>query len=124
MQLTRTVNESDGIVCVTITGEICLRTILAEISSVTSQPSYNPNLSALVDLRQATSHMTADEILTLTQSIKLQPKTPQGTRRALLVNSDLMYGLYRIFAAFSEGGPVHYRVFECEKEARQWLKGS
>jgi len=121
MQLHRIVDETAGIVCATITGEIRLGPILEEMSRITNEPSFDPNLPVLVDLRQATSSMTADEILTLTQSIKHNPKTPREGRRALLVSTELMYGLFRMFEAFSADGPVAYRAFESEKEAREWL---
>ena len=122
MQYNRIVDEIDGIVYATITGEIRLAAILAEMARVSSQPGLFLHLPALIDLRQATSQMTADEIFTLTQSIKQNRNLPRGTRRALLVSTELMYGLYRMFEAFSAGGPMDYRIFESENEARQWLQ--
>ena len=122
MQVHRTIDEIKGIVCTTITGEISLRDIQADMARLASEPSYRPQMRGLIDLRQATSLMSTDEMLTLTQLIKSSPRTVSGARRALLVGSDLMYGLYRMFESFSSGGTVHYHVFFDENEARQWLE--
>jgi len=65
MHIHRTVDEAAGIACATITGEISLNAVRAEMTRVTSDPVHNPQLPALVDVRQATSCMTTEEILIL-----------------------------------------------------------
>jgi len=122
MQIHRTKDRVDGIIRTTITGEISLGDALADMARRADDPSYDPQMPTLVDLREAHSNMTADEVVSLTQTIKNNPQRAGGGRRALLVNTALMRGLARMFAAFAEDGPVHYQLFDDEAKARAWLK--
>lgn len=124
MQIHRVIDEVNGISRSTVTGEISLIALQTEIRRVMSEPSYNPHLPALVDVRQATSCMTTDEIVILAEAMRSRRELRSGARHALLVNAELMRGLYRMFHSFSEGGPIQYRMFESEEEAKQWLVGT
>jgi hypothetical protein len=75
-----------------------------------------------VDLRQATTNLSVDEIVNLTQMLKNTPRAVNCTRRALLVSTELMYGIYRVFESLIQGGTVEYRVFKDEREALKWLQ--
>jgi hypothetical protein len=121
MQVHRTKDDVNGIIRTTITGEISLGDALADITRRAADPSYDSHLPTLVDMRDAHSCMTADEIVALAQKIKSDPQRAEGGRRALLVNTALMYGLARMFEAFAGGGTVQYRLFEDETKALAWL---
>lgn len=121
MQIHCTVDKANGIAHAMVTGEISLAALQSEMRRVMGEPSYDPNLPALVDVRQATARMTTDEIVILGEAIRNRREPANGARHALLVNSELMRGLYRMFHSFSEGGPVQYQMFESEEEAMRWL---
>jgi hypothetical protein len=53
--------------------------------------------------------------------VKSDTRRDGGGRRALLVNTTLMYGLSRMFATFVGEGAVQYRLFEDETKALAWL---
>jgi hypothetical protein len=72
-------------------------------------------------MRGATAGLSSDELRQIAETVKNSPRTVNGARRALLVGSDLMYGLYRMFAAFASDGTTEYQVFRDEKLARAWL---
>ncbi len=121
MQVNRVIDSERGFVFTTITGEITVGDVLADIERLAAQPSYRPEMPGIVDMRQATTHMTAEQIEQIAQTLKKRPNVVSHTRRALLVSSDLLYGLYRMFESFADENPTEYRVFRDENEARAWI---
>lgn len=114
----------NGVVYSTITGEISLAGIKADMVRLAAEPSYHPSMPGIVDMRGAHSGLSADDILAISEMIKSSPKVVSGARRALLVSTEEMYGIYRMFESFSTGGTVQYRVFRDEQEARHWIAGA
>ncbi|HXF10807.1 MAG TPA: STAS/SEC14 domain-containing protein [Desulfuromonadaceae bacterium] len=122
MDVTRTLDPEKKILYTTITGQITLAEIRADMMRLTVVPGYSPEMPGLVDMRGATAGLTSDELRQIAETIKANPEVASGARRALLVSSDLMYGLYRMFAAYMSDGPNEYRVFRDEKQALEWLE--
>jgi len=114
----------NGVVYSTITGEISLAGIKADMARLAADSSYDPSMPGIVDMRAAHAAFTADDIVALTEMIKHSPKVVSGARRALLVATEEMYGIYRMFESFSTGGTVVYRVFRDEQEARKWIESA
>jgi hypothetical protein len=121
MQIKRFLDEQRDVMHTTIVGEITWEKLRVHMSQAAADSSYNPALPALVDLRNATSQLTADEIIQLVKTLESMSPRLKGARRALLVDSDLMYGLYRMFEAFSVDGPLVCRAFRDEQEAWDWI---
>jgi hypothetical protein len=122
METTRFVDTEKGIVITTVTGKITVAEIRADITRLRAQPNYTPDMPGIVDMRGATAGLTSDELRQIADVVKNSPKTVSGARRALLVGSDFMYGLYRMFAAFASDGSVEYQVFRDEKLAFAWVE--
>jgi hypothetical protein len=122
MDTSRFIDAEKGIVYTTVTGELTLKEITADMAQLAAEPSYRPDMPGLVDLRGVTKLLTAEETAQLAETIKSRPRAVNRARRALLVSSDLAYGMYRMFEAMSEGGSVEYHVFRDETEARAWVQ--
>ena len=122
MEVVRSIDTEKQIVHTTITGKITIAGIRAEMTKLPTLPGFNPDMPGLIDLRQATVALTGDDIRQIADAIKAHPKTYSGARRALLVNSDLMFGLYRMFATFASDSEAEYRIFRDEKQAHDWLE--
>ncbi len=122
MQISRSIDPQKRIVHTIVTGEITLNEIRADMMRLACNSSYTPDMPGLIDMRNATARLSADEILELSMVIKANPHVVRFTRRALLVNSDLMYGLYRMFESFTSDGSAVYRVFRDEQAARAWIE--
>jgi SpoIIAA-like len=122
MDTTRFIDTKKGIVYTTVTGELTLKEVRADMENLTADPSYRPTMPGLVDLRGVTKLLTTDEITQLAETIRSSPRVVAHTHRALLVGSDLSFGMYRMFEALSTGGSVEYRVFRDEAEARAWVE--
>jgi hypothetical protein len=122
MDTNRFIDAEKGIVYTTVTGELTLKEIAADMAKLVAQPSYRPEMPGLVDLRGVTKLLSAEDTAQLAQTIKSSPRVVNRARRALLVGSDLAYGMYRMLEAMTEDGTVEYRVFRDEGEARSWVE--
>jgi hypothetical protein len=54
--------------------------------------------------------------------IKAPTTSPVPGRCAVLAGSDVVFGLLRVYEAFSDGAPVTVRVFRDRNRALAWLK--
>jgi hypothetical protein len=122
MDTSQFIDTEKGIVYTTVTGEVTLREISADMAQLADDPSYRPDMPGLVDLRGATKVLDAEETVQFAQFIKSSPRVVNHARRALLVGSDLSYGMCRMFEAMAEDGTVQHRVFRDEAEARAWVE--
>lgn len=122
MHITRSVDLEKGIVYATVTGTITVAEVRADMARMTSESDYPPDMPGIIDMRNAQAGLTSDELRQIAETVKNSPKVVTHTRRALLVNSNLMYGLYRMFATFVSDGTTEYQVFRDEQLARAWIE--
>ena len=122
METKRFIDAEKGIVYTTISGPITLAEIKADMAQLATNAAYRPDMPGLMDLRGATALLSADETAQLADLIKANPRLLNRTRRALLVGSDLSFGMYRMFESFAASGTVEYRVFREENAARAWVE--
>jgi hypothetical protein len=121
MRIERVIDQERYFIHTTITGEITLPEIREDMVRLAADPHYSPDMPGIVDMRNAKVNLSSNEIRQLTDSLKQSPRVVSNTRRALLVGSDLAFGIYRMFVAMAENGRTDYRVFREEQAARDWL---
>jgi hypothetical protein len=90
---------------------------------VAAMPDLPPDGRELTDLRGANLRgVTAEGIRSLAERARGAAARPSRLRRvAILVDSDLAYGLGRMYEAYCLPGTVLVAVFRREDEARRWL---
>lgn len=81
-------------------------------------PRFDPTFIQLGDLREVTDFAVDSE--TIAQTAAGASFVP-GTRRAMVANPGLGYGLARMFAAYSASAGQDIEVFEQVPRAREWL---
>lgn len=121
MHVERVIDRDRHFIHTTITGGITLPEIREDMVRLAADPHYSPDMPGIVDMRNAKVNLSSDEIRQLTDALKQSPRVVSHTRRALLVGSELAFGIYRIFAAMAAEGRTDYRVFREEQAARDWL---
>lgn len=77
----------------------------------------------LVDLRgiDSTDGITTDGVRRLAELWRSQYERLEGCRLALLAESDIGYGLARMYEMLRDDGPDQIRVFREQDEAEAWL---
>jgi hypothetical protein len=109
-----------GLVVVSAAGAVDAAQLLALRQQIKVDADYDSKLSALVDLSGASSlDFTAAELRQLAGSTMTAP----SARQAIVVGTDLGFGLGRMFETFSAvgGHSENVQVFRSVAEARAWL---
>jgi hypothetical protein len=92
--------------------------ILRHVHLLTADPRFEPSMRQLADFRAVTDlELDAD---TIRQLASLSP-FGAGSQRALLVGSDVAYGMARMFQIMREDSPDELNVFRGFSSALDWL---
>ena len=87
-------------------------------AAVRADPKFDPGFRQLWDFR------AVSEVAVSTDCVRDLSRTSsfaEGSRRALVVHSDLQFGLARMFQTLTEHTPHVVGVFRDLDEARAWL---
>ena len=104
----------------TWSGAVTLDEALAHHESLRSDPDFEPHLCQLSDARGVTSAVTSEGV----QEIARKSPFGAGSRRAIVVDSDLVYGVSRIYQARADQVGSEVRVFREIDEALAWIDPS
>ena len=119
MPITYRIFEAQAFVLSTALGSISDADLLTHQRVLMGDSKFDPHYPQLDDLRGADMvHITADCIRTLA---KTRVASKRAAKRALVVGSDVAYGLARMLQALREGSRPEIRVFRDVDQALGWL---
>jgi len=106
-------------VMTTVSGLVTLADGLAHQEKLSNDPDFDPSFSQLMDFTQVEKfEIAAGEVATLAQRSVFSLES----RRAILVNGDLAFGLARMFEVHRESvGEKGIRVFWDLDDALAWV---
>jgi len=121
MPTSYTIDKARRLVLSEGSGVLTTPDLLAHQDKLASDPDFAADFSQLYDLPQVTDvQLTANDLRRLAQRSVFHP----NARRAILVSSDLVFGLSRMFEMFRESlGETGIRVFRDRDEALAWILG-
>ena len=119
MEVQCTIDRAARVVTLTVSGDLGDAELLRLGDEVAQAPELEPDFSLLIDLRQAHGQKvtTAGVSRLVEQDLILSPTS----RRAVVVPTDLGFGMARMYEmrrTSRGGGP---RVFRDYDEARRWV---
>ena len=100
-------------------GVLTLADSLAHQRKLLKDPDFDPSYSQLLDVTHVTDvDLSIEDI----RGLAVTKVFSADSRRAILVNNDLQFGLSRMFEVFREGmGETGIRVFRNLEEALEWI---
>ncbi len=99
-------------------GVLTDRELLAHVRALTADPRFAQHFRQLADLRDVTDlQVTAS---TIREMVRLNP-FGAGSRRALVVTSDVVFGMARMYQILRDESPDEFRIFRKVDGALQWL---
>ncbi len=124
MDIDTRINGEYKIRITTITGKISFDDLVAALSKIYSNPEQSKLPNSVWDLRQAdVSSFTNNQIQNLVSFVTSQWELKPNLRSAIVVGSDLNYGLSNIYQKILEySSPIYVRVFKDYDKALAWLK--
>jgi hypothetical protein len=90
------------------------------IDHVRDEPGFDISMGTLLDFRAITEMPTVADIEVYSAFFGSQDER-RGVKRALVVSSDLQYGMARMASAHSEGHGLQVAVFKDLESAYGWL---
>jgi hypothetical protein len=119
MEVQRTIDRAARLVMLTVSGDLGDAELLRIGDELAQAPEIEPEFSLLIDLRQAHGEKvtSAGVYRIVERALVLSPTS----RRAVVVPTDLGFGMARMYEMLRTnrgGGP---RVFRDYEEARRWV---
>ncbi len=102
-------------------GEVTIDEALEHFDELSADSSYEPNLDVLLDLIDCKTLPDADEIRTAAARVTADISTLRFGRLAIVVASEALFGMLRMFHSFSESAFSAAQIFRDRDEAIQWL---
>ena len=112
----------DGIVFTNIEATFSVDDVRAYLVAAVADPSYRAGMPSLVDCRQVTALLSPAELRIIAAEIASITTAPVAGRCAVLAASDVVFGLVRMYEAYSEGAPVDVCAFRDHDAAMAWLR--
>jgi NAD(P)-dependent dehydrogenase (short-subunit alcohol dehydrogenase family) len=102
-------------------GEVTIDEVLQHFDELSADPSYEPDLDVLLDLIDCKTLANADEIRTAAARVTADLSTLRFGRLAIVVASEALFGMLRMFHSFSESAFSEAQIFRDRDEALKWL---
>ena len=100
-----------------------MRDLKQLVQRVQAHPGWSPGMSALVELDDAVGvALSSTEFVELAYFLNNVAKLRVPARVAIVVSTDFMYGLGRMWEAYSSNTSATSRVFRSSEAAIAWLQ--
>ena len=119
MPLTFQVDKASNILRSYGTGVLTMDDLLKYFAESRADPSYDPSMDRMMDLREVTQLPSSVEIRSLATFARTKAPVEKA-RMAIIASSDLAFGVSMMFKAFVGYGE-RLVVVRDEAEARDWL---
>jgi hypothetical protein len=121
MPLSYSVDRAGACLLVVASGVVAIDDLAHHITACAEDPAARDCDLALFDLRQAKAAIGYSDLVMFRDFLGHALQTGPQRRWALLVCSDVSYGLARMFVTLSEDLPLSIDIFEDQATALSWL---
>lgn len=101
-------------------GRISNREIVAVIADIVTDEDYDPQFTALIDLRPSTFELLRENINQLSNIIERIQISHQN-RIALVINNEQIFSVARTFCRLARSKGLSAEVFKEIEKAEEWL---
>ena len=118
------IDDEFGIVRVTPAQAITVEDACAAIKDIIDTPGFQRGFPSIWDLRHTElMHINAEDIKVISEVANSFKEQRGDARIAFIVNSDLAYGLGRMFALINDTSHIDARVFRRYEDGEHWALG-
>ena len=101
--------------------EVTIEEVLEHFDELLADPSYEPGLDALLDLVDCETLLGIDQLRSVAGRVTADLSSLRFGRLAIVVVSDALFGMVRMFHTFSEAAFSDAQIFRDHDQALQWL---
>lgn len=102
-------------------GEVTEADIESALDEIPRRAGFRRDMNMIVDFRGCTTPIGWSEVRHLSAYAREREAAWGRSRWAIIVDSDLIFGLVRIFVALANKGAVRSQVFRDAEHAAAWL---
>jgi hypothetical protein len=121
MPISHRIDRDLGVVYLYVTGRVQPVDQSRHLKSLLADPDFRAGLHYLVDWRDGDESNTSEEVRMMADAVRRESDRLAESRFAIVVRSDVQYGLTRVFAAFVGDAPLEFRTFRKIDDACRWL---
>jgi hypothetical protein len=115
------IDASSNRITTRVFGEVTIDEVLQHLDEVSADSGFEPDLDLLLDLIDCKTLLDADQIRTAAERMTADLSSFRFGRLAIVVVSDAIFGMTRMFHAFSEAAFSDAQIFRDRDQALQWL---
>ncbi len=117
------IDRESGTVLYRTEGDVAEEDMIKTSNAVARDPEYRVGMNGIADVRAVDSNVSvsADALRELSDFNRMLPEELIHPRMAIVADTDLLYGLSRMWQMYSEDLPNDYAVFRDITEACDWL---
>ncbi len=113
------IDKSLGLVFTTAQGVLTGQDILTHRQRLREDPDFDPSYNQLIDLRDVIEFAAST---TEMRKISTYHISTEKSRRAIVAEKDIYFGMARMYEMYGEADPSQIKVFRGMAEARRWLR--
>ena len=117
MPVTYRIDSESRVVFTRWTGEVTLAEAQGHNDGLRRDPAFVPSMNQLSDARDVTNTVTPEGIRALAKTSPFG----QGSRRAIVAHTDLVFGVSRQYALQAGLGAPEIMLFKDIRFAQEWL---
>ena len=121
MPITYQIDRELGLIRTRCVGDVPFREVAAHFQQLARDSSLPFPLDVLLDLTALESVPESDKLRAAAREVELAQKAVTWGSCAIVARGDLLFGIGRVFQAFSQQHFVHSNVFRAQDEAERWL---
>jgi hypothetical protein len=121
MPITHRIDADLGVVYLHIVGHVPPSELSTFLRTLFADPEYRAGYHFLADCRDGGEANSSEEVRMMADGVRRHSARMTGARCAVVVRTDVQYGLTRIFAAFVGDAPFELQTFRKIDDACRWL---
>ena len=121
MPVTYSIDKTQGIIVTRCIGDVTLGQVIEHFDILIRDPDCPPKLDVLLDLTECSVIPETHQLEPVSDKIGSIRKNVQFEACAIVVSSELMFGMARIFLVFADERFQMAQVFRAVDQAKKWL---
>ncbi len=115
------IDRSIGRITTQAFGEVTIEEALEHFDELSADPCYEPGLDVLLDLVDCKSLPETEKVRFAAGRVTASSSSLRFGRMAIVVPSDVLFGMLRMFHTLSETAFTDAQIFRDRDQALQWL---
>jgi hypothetical protein len=103
-------------------GAVGFREVVEHFRQLHADPEVPERVHVILDLRELTTSPDRDQLRAIASEVKDLKERLRWGALAIVAESDLLFGMSRVFGVFAESHFSQINVFRSEPEALRWLE--